>query len=73
MNDFKLKFGKYKGQMFKSTPIDYQKWLVEQDWFYEYYGFYLEKGESINIFNSSNDIKLLDNIKKTMNIINKFK
>ena len=73
MDDFKLKFGKYKGQMFKSTPIDYQKWLVEQDWFYEYNGFYLEKGKSINIFDSSNDVELDNKIKKTMNIIKKFK
>jgi hypothetical protein len=33
MNDFRLTFGKHKGEMFKSTPLNYQKWLLEQDWF----------------------------------------
>ena len=33
MIDFKLKFGKYKGEMFLSTPAGYQKWLLEQAWF----------------------------------------
>ena len=31
--DFTLKFGKYKGQNFLSTPTSYQTWLVQQDWF----------------------------------------
>jgi hypothetical protein len=30
---FTLKFGKYKGQNFNSTPISYQKWLLVQNWF----------------------------------------
>jgi hypothetical protein len=30
MKDFELKFGKYKGQMLFSTPIDYQEWLIKQ-------------------------------------------
>jgi len=29
----KLRFGKYKGQEFTSTPKSYQKWLLSQDWF----------------------------------------
>jgi hypothetical protein len=33
MNNFTLKFGKYKGQMFLSTPVSYQQWLLKQDWF----------------------------------------
>jgi len=28
-----LKFGKYKGQDFYSTPKSYQNWLISQDWF----------------------------------------
>jgi hypothetical protein len=28
-----LRFGKYKGQQFESTPKSYQKWLSSQDWF----------------------------------------
>lgn len=28
-----LKFGKFKGQDFSSTPQWYQKWLSQQDWF----------------------------------------
>jgi len=28
-----LKFGKYKGQQFESTPKSYQEWLLKQDWF----------------------------------------
>jgi uncharacterized protein (DUF3820 family) len=28
-----LKFGKYKGQDFYSTPKSYQNWLLSQDWF----------------------------------------
>ena len=30
---FILKFGKYKGQNFNSTPVSYQSWLLNQDWF----------------------------------------
>ena len=33
MENFILKFGKYKGQQFLSTPKNYQDWLVKQDWF----------------------------------------
>lgn len=33
MKNFILKFGKYKGQMFLSTPTSYQQWLLKQDWF----------------------------------------
>ena len=33
MNSFILKFGKYKGQDFLSTPKSYQSWLLSQDWF----------------------------------------
>jgi hypothetical protein len=33
MENFTLKFGKYKGQKFLSTPISYQEWLLKQDWF----------------------------------------
>jgi hypothetical protein len=32
-SDFTLKFGKYKGQQFSSTPKSYQDWLLSQDWF----------------------------------------
>ena len=32
-HSFILKFGKYKGQNFNSTPISYQLWLLKQDWF----------------------------------------
>ncbi len=32
-HSFILKFGKYKGQNFNSTPISYQSWLLKQDWF----------------------------------------
>jgi len=28
-----LKFGKFKGQQFNSTPIWYQDWLLKQEWF----------------------------------------
>lgn len=31
--NFILKFGKYKGQQFQSTPKSYQQWLLAQDWF----------------------------------------
>jgi hypothetical protein len=31
--DFVLQFGKYKGQKFSATPVSYQNWLLEQDWF----------------------------------------
>ena len=31
--DFILRFGKYKGQQFQSTPKSYQSWLLSQDWF----------------------------------------
>jgi hypothetical protein len=31
--NFILKFGKYKGQYFESTPQSYQNWLLSQDWF----------------------------------------
>jgi hypothetical protein len=34
MQNFTLKFGKYKGQNFLSTPASYQAWLLGQDWFY---------------------------------------
>ena len=33
MQNFTLKFGKYKGQQFLSTPVNYQNWLLAQDWF----------------------------------------
>lgn len=33
MTNFTMKFGKYKGQMFLSTPISYQQWLLKQEWF----------------------------------------
>jgi len=33
MTNFTLKFGKYKGQDFLSTPTSYQNWLLKQDWF----------------------------------------
>ena len=33
MKNFTLKFGKYKGQDFLSTPKSYQDWLLKQDWF----------------------------------------
>jgi hypothetical protein len=33
MKNFTLKFGKYKGQQFLSTPTSYQNWLMQQDWF----------------------------------------
>ncbi len=33
MTNFILKFGKYKGQLFLSTPKSYQDWLLNQDWF----------------------------------------
>ena len=33
MSNFTLKFGKYKGQQFLSTPVSYQNWLTSQDWF----------------------------------------
>jgi len=32
-SNFTLKFGKYKGQQFASTPKSYQQWLLSQDWF----------------------------------------
>jgi|LakMenE01Jun11ns_1017448.scaffolds.fasta_scaffold8943454_1 hypothetical protein len=32
-SNFILKFGKYKGLDFTSTPKNYQKWLSQQDWF----------------------------------------
>jgi len=28
-----LRFGKFKGQKFESTPKWYQEWLLKQDWF----------------------------------------
>ena len=31
--NFILKFGKYKGLNFQSTPKSYQDWLIAQDWF----------------------------------------
>ena len=31
--NFTLKFGKYKGMDFQSTPKSYQEWLIVQDWF----------------------------------------
>lgn len=31
--NFILKFGKYKGTQFSSTPKSYQDWLLGQDWF----------------------------------------
>ena len=33
MQNFTLRFGKYKGQQFLSTPAFYQQWLLKQDWF----------------------------------------
>jgi uncharacterized protein (DUF3820 family) len=33
MKNFTLKFGKYKGQDFLSTPQSYQTWLTSQEWF----------------------------------------
>jgi hypothetical protein len=32
-SNFILKFGKYKGLQFTSTPKHYQEWLLKQDWF----------------------------------------
>lgn len=32
-HSFILRFGKYKGQNFNSTPVSYQSWLLKQDWF----------------------------------------
>lgn len=32
-HSFILKFGKYKGQNFSSTPKWYQSWLLRQEWF----------------------------------------
>ena len=32
-HSFILKFGKFKGQNFNSTPDWYQTWLLKQDWF----------------------------------------
>lgn len=31
--NFILKFGKYKGQTFESTPQSYRDWLLSQSWF----------------------------------------
>lgn len=31
--NFILRFGKYKGLNFESTPKSYQDWLTSQDWF----------------------------------------
>jgi uncharacterized protein (DUF3820 family) len=31
--NFILKFGKFKGQQFSTTPDWYQAWLQKQDWF----------------------------------------
>ena len=31
--NFTLKFGKFKGQDFLSTPKSYQNWLFKQNWF----------------------------------------
>jgi len=33
MQNFTLRFGKYKGQQFSSTPKSYQDWLLAQNWF----------------------------------------
>lgn len=33
MKNFTLKFGKYNGLQFLSTPSYYQNWLLAQDWF----------------------------------------
>jgi len=33
MQNFVMKFGKYKGQKFLNTPKSYQEWLLKQDWF----------------------------------------
>jgi hypothetical protein len=33
MQNFTLRFGKYKGQQFSSTPKCYQDWLLAQNWF----------------------------------------
>lgn len=33
MTNFTMKFGKYKGQQFLTTPKSYQEWLLKQDWF----------------------------------------
>jgi uncharacterized protein (DUF3820 family) len=33
MQDFILKFGKFRGQSFLSTPKSYQAWLTSQAWF----------------------------------------
>ena len=32
-HSFILKFGKFKGQNFNTTPDWYQSWLLKQDWF----------------------------------------
>ena len=31
--NFRLFFGKYKGQVFSNTPKDYQSWLITQPFF----------------------------------------
>ena len=33
MQNFTLKFGKFKGQQFSTTPASYQAWLLQQPWF----------------------------------------
>ena len=33
MENFILKFGKYKGVDFLKTPKHYQEWLLKQEWF----------------------------------------
>ena len=33
MENFTLKFGKFKGQKFNQTPVSYQNWLKQQEWF----------------------------------------
>jgi hypothetical protein len=33
IQDFTLSFGKFKGQLFLTTPKSYQQWLTQQQWF----------------------------------------
>lgn len=57
MRNFTLKFGKYKGQDFLSTPKSYQTWLVQQDWF--------------NIPNEKNDLTIVQKeMSKVANSLN---
>lgn len=37
MQNFRLPFGSFKGELFQETPFWYQKWLLNQEWFKEKY------------------------------------